>query len=376
MTGRAAAPEAITVAYVTPGFPPRLGGVERHVAELAGRAAREGWVVDVLSQDGRGRNSVEIRGGITVRRFSSVSPSETFPFAPALFAYLHRHGAQYSVVHAHNYHSLPALGAALVSGGRLIFTPHYLGSGNSVRIRSLHRMYAPAGRLIFRRAAHVVCVTRAEAEAVQEHFRVPSRQLSVIPNGVDVDEIRTADPFRVDAPIVLSVGRLETYKNVDLTIRALAYLQDPVVLCIAGDGPARHRLQSLARDLGVDRRVEFLGHLDRPTLYRWYRTASVYVSMSGRECFGITLLEALAGGATVVAADTTVHREVLAAGGVIHGKLVPLERGSRGLADTLTAALANGGPAGEPQLPSWDEIAIRTFDLYRSLLDTGRMEAL
>src|SRR5207247_1750594 len=58
-----------TIAYVAPGFPPRLGGVETQVAELAVRAARAGWMVEVLCQDGERRASVETLDGVTVRRF-------------------------------------------------------------------------------------------------------------------------------------------------------------------------------------------------------------------------------------------------------------------------------------------------------------------
>ncbi len=365
------------IAYVTPGFPPRLGGVETHVAELALRSAREGWEVDVLSQDGHGRPSVQTYDGIRIRRFPSVAPNMKFPFAPGLFAYLRQHAASYDLLHAHNYHALPALGAALARHPKLVFTPHYLGPGESLGTRALHHVYFRAGRLVYQRAERIVCVTRAEAQAVQRHFGVQAERIDVIPNGINVNGINGADPIPTDARIVLTAGRLEPYKNFDRVIRALVHLDRSYELFIAGDGPALPQLRTLSHNLGLGDRVKFLGHLDHGTLDRWYRTAVVYVSMSSRECFGITLLEAVAGGAAVVAADIPVHREVLEPARS-SATLVPLESDPR----TLAEALARAGSGRCPRdgasmstlasLPSWEYVSARTLDIYNSLLSSQR----
>jgi glycosyltransferase involved in cell wall biosynthesis len=379
VTGLSPAGGGRSVLYVTPGFPPRLGGVETHVAQLAVRAASEGWTVEVLSQDGLHRSSVEKYRGVTVRRFPNVVPSRNFPLAPSLFAYLHRHACHYDVVHAHNYHALPALAAALAGHPNLVFTPHYLGIGHSAAINALHRLYSPAGNFIFRRASRVVCVTRTEATEVQRRFHVPVRRVEVIPNGIEVDRIRAAPPFPTTDRVILSAGRLERYKNVDLVIRALPHLEDCFVLYVAGDGRARKALQALARQLGVIDRVRFLGQVDHPTLNRWYRTACVYVSMSGRECFGITLLEAVAAGAAVVAADTPVHREVLGTAGSITSALVPVSTGGTALSQAFRA-MATAHDATQSRecataagLPSWKDVAGQTLEVYGSLLRRRRI---
>jgi glycosyltransferase involved in cell wall biosynthesis len=203
---------------------------------------------------------------------------------------------------------------------------------------------------------------------VQESFGVAQSRISVIPNGIDVDAIRAGEPFPTDSLVVLSAGRLESYKNVDLAVRALAHLDDRFVLAVAGDGPARAALEALAANLGLTPRVRFLGRLDSATLNRWYRTARVYVSMSGRECFGITLLEALAAGASVVAADTPVHREVLASVAQANVELVPTGSPAPALADALRSAALRRRATGATRPLSWDDVASRTLDVYSSLL--------
>src|SRR5205823_804746 len=160
-------------------------------------------------------------GGVTVRRFPNRTASAKFPFAPGIFSYLGRHGMRYGIVHAHSYHALPALGAALARHENLVFTPHYLGPEDTAAMRALHAVYATPGRLIFRRAARVVCVTHTEAAAVRSRFAVPPDRIAVIPNGIDTGGIRAAAPHPAAGRVILSAGRLEPYKNVDRTIRAL-----------------------------------------------------------------------------------------------------------------------------------------------------------
>ena len=90
--------------------------------------------------------------------------------------------------------------------------------------------------------------------------------------------------------------------------------------------------------------------------------------MSSREAFGITLLEALAAGAAVVATDIPAHREV-ASGTIPHPvALVPLNITAEKLARTVQT-MATCARVAVPlrNVPSWETVAAQTMDVYRAL---------
>jgi len=365
------------IAYVAPRYAPSIGGVEVHVARLASRMAALGHEVEVLAQEPNGAlPPVEVMDGVTVRRFPLLLPSAAYALAPALWAHLRQHGQGYHVVHAHGYHALPALGAALSPCRSLVFTPHYHGGGHTPLRQLLHHPYRVAGRHILRRARHVICVSRAEAELVRAHFPPATGRLRVIPNGVDTEGLRQARPYPDAGTVFLCVGRLESYKNVDLAVRALALIDGPATLCVIGDGPQRVALQRLAARLGLRDRVRFLGHVPTRDLWRWYRTASVLIALSRHEAFGLTLREALVAGAAVVASDIPAHRELGELGELGGFASDALRLLSPDVApDTVANALRDLAPAraiSAPRVPpgilSWDDVAARTAALYQNYL--------
>jgi glycosyltransferase involved in cell wall biosynthesis len=90
---------------------------------------------------------------------------------------------------------------------------------------------------------------------------------------------------------ILSVGRLESVKRVDLGIRALAATRPPMRLVVAGTGSQDEALGRLAADLGVADRVEFVGSVDDDTLIRLYAGARAVLYAPFDEDFGYVTLE-------------------------------------------------------------------------------------
>jgi glycosyltransferase involved in cell wall biosynthesis len=102
------------------------------------------------------------------------------------------------------------------------------------------------------------------------------------------DRLR-AGPF---GDYVLSVGRLETVKRVDLAVRALAHAPRAVSLVVAGVGTQQRATVALAGALGVADRVRFLGEVDDATLVELYAGALAVVYPPFDEDFGYVTLEA------------------------------------------------------------------------------------
>lgn len=287
------------IVQVVPRYPPRTGGVETHVREISERLVERGHDVRVLTaDDGEGVETRETRNGVKIIRHAGFAPSGAFHIAPGILRTLRRYNAD--VVHAHNYHSLPVLFAALGAGNaRFVVTPHYHGgSASSFRDRLLS-VYRPIGGWALRRADEVIAVSDWEREHLRNDFGIGA---TVIPNGVDVERFRRAEPREQERPYLLTVGRLEEYKGVQHVIRALTELPEYDLL-VAGSGPYRDDLERIASEEGVSDRVKFLGYVDDKNIPSLYAGADVFVTMSGFEAYGITVGEALAGATPCVVRD-------------------------------------------------------------------------
>lgn len=171
--------------------------------------------------------------------------------------------------------------------------------------------------------------------------------IEVVPSGIDLEhfgsgkrraELRQSLGVRSGERLLLFVGRLGREKNVELLLDALTMTKVSARLVIAGDGPERDALKQRARELNVGERVHFLGAVERAQLPDLYASADAFVFASTSETQGLVLVEALAAGAAVIAADAPVVRDVL--GGA--GRLVAST--ARAFAEAIDALPATPDP--------------------------------
>jgi glycosyltransferase involved in cell wall biosynthesis len=357
----------LKVAFVTAHYAPMIGGVEKHVVEIASRLAARGDSVEVLThaESDRALPSRAVIDGVKVTRFPVPVPSSNYALSFALWRHLMREGGHHDVIHAHGYHALPALQAALARPPALVFTPHYHGTGHSTFRKLLHPPYRRIGRTIFHRAARTIAVSPPEARLILSHFPAVEQRLVVIPNGVDKVALDVAKPFPGQRTVILSAGRLETYKQVDKTIAALAHLSDQYVVRITGDGTVREELERQVASADLAERVAFLGKVSEDDLYRWFRSTSVYVSMSSNEAMPVTFIECLAAGARVVASDIPAHRDLVTKtkGSIT---LVPLDSSPEQLAEAIREIASE--PVAKPLVDTWDDVTTRTSETYREAI--------
>jgi phosphatidyl-myo-inositol dimannoside synthase len=123
-----------------------------------------------------------------------------------------------------------------------------------------------------------------------------------------------------DQPVLLTVGRLaasEAYKGQDQVIAALPEIRKQFPLTrylIAGRGDDEPRLRALAKDLGQEDAVIFVGYVPQAELADYYRLADAFVMPSTGEGFGIVFLEAIASGKPCVAGNQDASPEALGDG--------------------------------------------------------------
>ncbi len=110
-------------------------------------------------------------------------------------------------------------------------------------------------------------------------------------------------PYRTDGygDYFFAVSRLVPLKRFDLLLRAVAGAR--VRCLIAGEGPERENLESLARDLGVDSLVRFLGRIEDADLISHYARCRAVVFPAYAEDYGLVTLEAFSSGKPVITCD-------------------------------------------------------------------------
>ncbi len=156
-------------------------------------------------------------------------------------------------------------------------------------------------------------------------------------NGVDLELFRPIERTPNDMFTLLAVGHLVPVKAQDLIIGALPLLPG-VRLVLAGDGPDRAKLETLASQLGVTDRVSFLGAVPQAQLRSHYGNADALVLSSSREGWANVLLESMACGTPVVASRVYGTPEVVAAP---EAGVLMAERSYQGVADAVNALRAN-----------------------------------
>lgn len=187
-------------------------------------------------------------------------------------------------------------------------------------------------RVTGRRVARFHAVSLSIAEAIERDLHVPRERIEVIPRGRSASEF----PFHTEgvrrsvrdslgvphhAPTVLTVGRLEPVKGLDLLMTALPRVarahQDMVVLIAGMDGRAASSLRAVASSLPID--IRFLGH--RNDVANLLTAADVLCFPSLSEGSPGVLIEALAVGCPIVATDISANREVLGMDGATFSAL-------------------------------------------------------
>lgn len=132
-----------------------------------------------------------------------------------------------------------------------------------------------------------------------------------VPYCYDSERFHPAIVERARPTTLLTVSRLQSYKNHAATLRAAARLGPDIQVRLIGVGPEHDRLTALATSLGVRCRID--SEAVDAEVTDAYRRASVVVCPSRFEGFGVTPMEAIASGTPVVASDIPPHREFVAA---------------------------------------------------------------
>lgn len=136
-------------------------------------------------------------------------------------------------------------------------------------------------------------------------------EIQVIPSGISLDqhkerisprerlEVRRSMGIKDDEVVLITLGRLAPEKNVDEVIRFFAnsYKKDNKLrYMIVGDGPSKHELEMLVKELNLQDKIIFTGMVEPKEVHLFYQLGDIFVSSSTSETQGLTYVEAMANG--------------------------------------------------------------------------------
>ncbi len=225
-----------------------------------------------------------------------------------------------------------------------------------------------------RRADRVITVSHASAADIERELRLPAGRVAVVPNGVTPPPASPPAPADVGQgarPLALSVASDLPHKNLAALVDGLALVPAGArpVLAFAGHGTDTGALRARAGERGVADDVRLLGAVDVEQLEALYAAASLVVTATRFEGFGLPVLEAMARGVPVACSDLPVLREVAGDAAVW---LDPGDPPS--IARAIAAALGDAerlGVAGRERAArfSWAAAARATAEVYERVAD-------
>jgi glycosyltransferase involved in cell wall biosynthesis len=396
-----------------------VGGLERSVLDLIRHLAAHDVKVTLITRKptagSRPSSGLPIPGSID----TLFVPYRTFPFAgrrgttvlDRSTAYpifgLNAGRVAWQLVRSGRVDVVHGFGASVLgyarrrarSGAPLVLNPQGLeefGATDPSRARLKRAAYLPLRKAVRACAAAADCVIatdRVLEPAVRQHLDVPSGRIRVIPNALDLPavdalaapgsaaDVRRRAGIRREEQVLLSVGRIEANKGLQVLAAALGALREHGTTLpsrwrwvIVGDGPHRPRVEQKAAALGLESHVVFAGRAGDHELHSWYEAATLFVHPTLYEGSSFVTLEAMAHRRAVVAS---------AAGGIpdkirpgVNGWLVPP-------GDPAMLAAALSGALGDPERLavmglagraivenefSWETTGAATIQLYRDLL--------
>jgi glycosyltransferase involved in cell wall biosynthesis len=318
----------------------RMGGVPRFVLDSSRVMAAQGHECTILTlnttdtpkawleTDGESRPS-KLPSVLKLSRPSLLGKL----FGPAQLREVRKHLRNADVVHLHCVWSTTTLqiaAAARQMGVPYIVSLHGMLDDWCMAQRSAKkRVFMSLGaKTLLERAARVHSTAQAELDQSAKWF--PKGEAAIVPYLMDLepyrhlpskDLAREAFPVLTDGePNILFLSRIHYKKGCEHLIRAMAKLAakgvpGKLILAGAGDDEYLTALKSLARELNIEKKVQFVGQVTGDTKFSLYRNADAFVLPTSQENFGLVLIEAMACGTPIITTKgVDIWRDVQSSG--------------------------------------------------------------
>lgn len=280
-----------------------IGGIQKHISEIAKYCKGDNKINLTIYTTSVDDTEVGLRHwqNIPVKIFRG---GRHFPYFPkGLYKNVKNDAKNFDLIHVHGTGSIVPLLTILAAKNTPIYiTPHYHPTGSNLFFKIIKRIYDPViTKNILRKVEKIISVSEIEKQSLLARFGGHLRnKITVLPNGIDYRMIHNAKPYGFDGNLILYVGRIEKHKNIDIVIKTMKCLPESFYFYIIGNGSFKSQLIEMIYRFKLEKRIKILSSLSDEEVYRWYKTCSLFVTLSDVEAFGITVLEALAAGKPVI----------------------------------------------------------------------------
>ena len=211
---------------------------------------------------------------------------------------------QYDVVHAHLVHALYI--CSLAARGlktKMVYTEH--STSNNRRGKTYVR---PIEKFIYGRYDKLISISQQTQDALQDWLQSNDGRFVVINNGVDTKVFANIHKEVIPKSLIM-VSRFASSKDQETVIRAMKDLDDGVILRLVGDGENLEHCKQVARECGVENRVQFLGA--RADVAELVAESYIGIQSSNWEGFGLTAVEIMSAGKPIIATDVDGLKQVV-----------------------------------------------------------------
>lgn len=278
-----------------------IGGAQRLLSDLLPIQKQQGIDVSLLvlkSENNAFSKKVAVAGvpiiSLNVKSFRN----------PFLAFKVRKVIRQYDVVHAHLVHALYI--CSLAARGlktKMVYTEH--STSNNRRGKAYLR---PIEKYIYVRYDKLISISQQTQDALQDWLQSNDGRFVVINNGVDTKAFANIHKEVIPKSLIM-VSRFASSKDQETVIRAMKELDDDVILRLVGDGENLEHCKQVAREWGVENRVQFLGA--RADVAELVAESYIGIQSSNWEGFGLTAVEIMAAGKPIIATDVDGLKQVV-----------------------------------------------------------------
>lgn len=360
-------------------FHPYVGGVENYVYYLSKELVKRGHEVKVVcANEGGGNGDID---GVKVKRLNYVGKIANTNITPSLPFHLLKE--DFDVIHIHLPTPWSADWSALISAVKrkpMVLTYHNDITGEGIA-KYIANTYNQTLLKIVLNAASKIIITQPRYLDSSPYLTDYKNKIEVIPNGVDIEKFRPMDVEREENTLFfLSVlDEFHKYKGLEYLLKALKLIKDEmkVKLIVGGEGSLLNYYKDMAKSLGVEDSVDFVGFIPDEKIVEYYNKCDVFVlpsTSSVQEGFGIVLLEAMACGRSVVSTSIVGVAEDIEKYNA--GKIVR-PKDPKALAGAIMRILQNEKGSSEmgkngrglvEDRYTWKRVAEMVVHIYRSIL--------
>lgn len=388
------------ILHVIPSISPTKGGPTQEVLGMVSSLRSAGVEAEIVTTDDDGSERLNVPLNQRVN-YSDVPvwflprfnpPLKEFLFSADLTDWLYQHAGEYHLFHNHYLFCYAPTCAAAIARQRKI--PYIISTNGQLAATALaqNRLKKQIYSLLFERrnlskAAAIHCTSAVEIHDLH-NFGIETPGF-VLPIGINEQPLLTSakeklhEIYQIPAqtPVILFLGRLNSYKRPDLLIQSLSQVATaklPFHLILAGSGETGyiHKLKHLIDSENLASQISFVGFVSGDEKNLLLQGSDLCVTPSFSENFGIAIVEAMGAGLPViVTSGVQLAREIseAQAGLVVAGNPIPLAQAITQLLTSpkLRYDLGINGKKLVKSKYSWTIISEKLISIYSTIIEGG-----